>query len=64
VTGRRRTPTVPEWQRELEAAQARVDAEDADELAAAIAAARAAGAPSSRSQRTLPYVPAGVTVTR
>lgn len=64
ATRPRRASTVPEWQRELEAAQARVDAEDADELAAAIAAARAAGAPSSRSQRTLPYVPAGVTVTR
>lgn len=55
-----RTSTVPDWQRELEAAQARIDAEDADARAAAIAAARAAGTPSSRSRRLLPYVPAGV----
>lgn len=60
----RRVSMVPEWQRELEAAQARVDAADEDELAAAIAAARSAGAPSSHRQRSLPYVPAGITVAR
>lgn len=59
-----RSSAVPEWQRELDAAQARVDAADEDELAAAIAAARSAGTPSSRRQRSLPYVPAGITVTR
>ena len=56
----RRSSTVPDWQRELEAAQARIDAEDADARAAAIAAARAAGTSSSRSRRLLPYVPVGV----
>lgn len=57
-TSRRRS-AVPDWQRELEAAQARIDAEDAEERDAAIAAARAAGAPRSQGPR-LPYVPAGV----
>lgn len=61
VTQSRRVSAVPEWRRELEAAQARVDAADEDELAAAITAARAAGGPSSRRRR-LPYVPAGITV--
>lgn len=61
ATQSRRVSAVPEWRRELEAAQARVDAADKGELAAAIAAARAAGGPSSRRRR-LPYVPAGITV--
>ncbi|RXF82781.1 hypothetical protein CffCFBP3418_17875 [Curtobacterium flaccumfaciens pv. flaccumfaciens] len=64
VARRRRSSAVPEWQRELEAAQARVDAADEDELAAAITAARSAGTPSSRHHRSLPYVPAGITGTR
>lgn len=61
ATQSRRVSAVPEWRRELEAAQARVDAADEGELAAAIAAARAAGGSSSRRRR-LPYVPAGITV--
>lgn len=60
----RRSSTVWDWQRELKAAQARVAAEDPDERAAAIAAARAAGAPSTRRQRILPYMPTGIAAAR
>lgn len=52
----RRSSVVPEWRRELDAAQARVDEEDDDTWAAGVAAARAAGRTNSRDRR-LPYVP-------
>lgn len=55
-TSRSGRAAVPEWRRELEAAQARVAAEDDAAWAAGVAAARAAGGTTNRDRR-LPYVP-------
>lgn len=59
--GRTAPQTTPrplsEWRRELDAAQARVDAEDDAAWAAGVAAARAAGGSTTATRSRVPYLP-------